>query len=173
MPGLVTTPDESGFKSPSGGAVHSPGIYARAEDAATSSFKPKGGHPEMFNAHRQLPALLALGAWLVFAVSAPAAPAAAPWKKLSDRETRYLEMELAQIRKLQSHFDWIGNQPMAAGALAAAALASQGRPDSQQLREEAARWVTGVLDGCKKWHINECARGQLPLERLVLQYPEA
>src|SRR3954469_9927551 len=124
----------------------------------------------MFNAHRQLPTLLALGAWLVFAVSAPAA---APWKKLSDRETRYLEMELAQIRKLQSHFDWIGNQPMAAGALAAAALASQGRPDSPQLREEAARWVTGVLDGCKKWHINECARGQLPLERLVLQSPEA
>ncbi len=31
MPGLVTTPDESGLKSPSGGAVSSPGIYARAE----------------------------------------------------------------------------------------------------------------------------------------------
>src|SRR6185295_12891898 len=31
MPGLGTTPDESGLKSPSGGAVHSPGIYARAE----------------------------------------------------------------------------------------------------------------------------------------------
>jgi len=102
-----------------------------------------------------------------------AAPAAAAWKKLSDRETRYLEMELAQIRRLQSHFEWVGNQPMAAGALAAAALAGQGRPDTPQLREEAARWVAGVLDGCKKWHINECARGQLPLERLVLEYPEA
>src|SRR5260370_648339 len=33
MPGLGTTPDESGFKSPSGGAVHSPGIYARAKVA--------------------------------------------------------------------------------------------------------------------------------------------
>jgi hypothetical protein len=31
MPGLGTTPDESGLKSPSGGAVHSPGIYARAK----------------------------------------------------------------------------------------------------------------------------------------------
>jgi hypothetical protein len=32
MPGLRTTPDESGLKPPSGGAVHSPGIYARAEE---------------------------------------------------------------------------------------------------------------------------------------------
>src|SRR4051812_4753818 len=31
MPGLGTTPDESGLKSPSGGAVHSPGIHARAK----------------------------------------------------------------------------------------------------------------------------------------------
>src|SRR4029079_3204175 len=30
MPGLRTTPDESGLKPPSGGAVHSPGIHARA-----------------------------------------------------------------------------------------------------------------------------------------------
>src|SRR6478752_3151155 len=101
----------------------------------------------MFRFQRQLPALLALGALLT---AAPAISGASPWKKLSERETRYLEMELAQIRRLQSHFDWIGNQPMAAGALAAAALAGQGRPDSPQLREEAARWVTGVLDGCKK-----------------------
>jgi hypothetical protein len=124
----------------------------------------------MFMVHRSLSALLVLGALLI---AFPAASEAAPWKKLSDRETRYLEMELAQIRKLQSHFDWIGNQPMAAGALAAAALAGQGRPDSPQLREEAARWVTGVLDGCKRWSNNECGRGQLPLERLVLEYPDS
>ncbi|HEV7785198.1 MAG TPA: hypothetical protein VGQ28_07670, partial [Thermoanaerobaculia bacterium] len=131
----------------------------------------------MFTAHRQLLALLGLGACLLaIPTTLPAAPAASgaqPWKKLSDRETRYLEMELAQIRKLQSHFDWIGNQPLAAGALAAATLAGQDRPDSPQLREEAARFVTGVLDGCKKWHNNECSRGQLPLERLVLEYPDA
>src|SRR3954465_8588948 len=30
MPGLRTTLDESSLKPPSGGAVHSPGIYARA-----------------------------------------------------------------------------------------------------------------------------------------------
>jgi hypothetical protein len=29
--GYLTAPDESGLKSPSGGAAHSPGIYARAE----------------------------------------------------------------------------------------------------------------------------------------------
>lgn len=123
----------------------------------------------MSRIHHRLSALVALGACLL----AIPASAAAPWKKLSERETRYLEMELAQIRRLQSHFDWIGNQPMAAGALAAAALAGQDRPDSPRLREEAARWVTGVLDGCKKWHVNECARGQLPLERLVLEYPDS
>lgn len=126
--------------------------------------------------YRQLHTLFALGALLAAVPAfpaAPAAPASAPWKKLSERETRYLEMELAQIRRLQSHFDWIGNQPMAAGALAAAALAGQGRPDSPQLREEAARWVTGVLDGCKRWSNNECSRGQLPLERLVLEYPDS
>jgi hypothetical protein len=128
----------------------------------------------MFIAPRQLAALLALAAWMVTAAAAPPSQpsAPAPWKKLSEREARYLEMELAQIRRLQSHFDWIGNQPMAAGALAAAALAAQGRPDSPQLREEAARFVAGVLDGCKRWSNNECGRGQLPLERLVLEYPE-
>ncbi len=133
----------------------------------------------MFYAHRRLSVLLVVEACLLVlpaasaAPAVPAAPATAPWKKLSEREARYLEMELAQIRKLQSHFDWIGNQPLAAGALAAAALAAQGRPDSPQLREEAARWVTGVLDGCKRWSNNECGRGQLPLERLVLEYSDS
>src|SRR5919206_4813353 len=103
----------------------------------------------------------------------PAAPAAQPWKKLAERETRYLEMELAQIRRMKGHFDWIGRQPLAAGALAAAALASQGRSDAAALRAEASRWVDGVLDSCAKWHTNECARSQIPLQRLVLQYPEA
>ncbi|HEX4962181.1 MAG TPA: hypothetical protein VF173_15200 [Thermoanaerobaculia bacterium] len=98
---------------------------------------------------------------------------AEPWKKLADREVRYLEMELAQIHKLQSHFKWIGRQPLAAGALAAAALASQERPDAPQLREEAAKMVAGVLDACPKWHNNECGRSQLPLERVALQYPQA
>src|SRR5258707_879259 len=38
MPGLATTPDESGLKPPSGGAVHSPGIYARAKVGSLKTF---------------------------------------------------------------------------------------------------------------------------------------
>ena len=99
--------------------------------------------------------------------------AARPWKTLSERETRYLEMALAKIRKMKGRFDWIGRQPLAAGALADAALASQGRPDASALRDEASRWVDVVLKSCAKWHTNECARSEIPLQRLVLQYPEA
>ena len=33
--------------------------------------------------------------------------------------------------------------------------------------------AAGALDACAKWHTNECARSQLPLQRLALQYPEA
>src|SRR4051812_23071611 len=40
MPGLGTAPDESGLKSPSGGAVHSPGIYARAKVGVAPGFLP-------------------------------------------------------------------------------------------------------------------------------------
>jgi len=103
--------------------------------------------------------------------AAPTKPTA--WKKLSEREARYLEMELAQIRRMKGNFDWIGRQPLASGALAAAALAAEGRPDAASLRQEAAQWADGVLKACARWHTNECARSQLPLQRLVLQYPEA
>ena len=60
----------------------------------------------------------------------------------------------------------------ATGALALLALASQGGPDAPKLREEAAGYVAKALDFCTQWHTNQCARSQLPLERLVLQYPE-
>jgi hypothetical protein len=111
----------------------------------------------------------------VFLVAAAglAAPPSQPWKKLSERERGYLEHGLAQIRRMKGNFDWIGRQPLASGALAAAALAAQGGPDAPQLRQEAAGWVAGVLDGCPRWQTNECARSQLPLERLALEYPEA
>ncbi|MFL6197418.1 MAG: hypothetical protein ACJ75H_24745 [Thermoanaerobaculia bacterium] len=101
------------------------------------------------------------------------AAAAQPWKRLSPREAQYLEKALEQIRRMKGNFDWIGRQPLAAGALAAAALAAEGRPDAPQLRAEVASWTTGVLDACAKWTTNECARSQLPLQRLALQYPEA
>src|SRR5262245_33788085 len=121
----------------------------------------------MMRIHSQSPARLAALANLALAgvllagltaAPAPTAPEAQPWKKLSDRETRYLEMELAQIRRMKGNFEWIGRQPLAAGALAAAALAAQGRPDAASLRAEASRWVDGVLDACPQWHNNECAR---------------
>ena len=74
---------------------------------------------------------------------------------------------------MQGHFDFIGWQPLASGALAAAALASQGGPEAPKLREEAARFAAGALDGCAgKWSLHECPRAQIPLERLALQYPE-
>lgn len=101
---------------------------------------------------------------------------AKPWKKLSEREAKYLEMELAQIRRMKGNFEWIGRQPLASGALAAAALAAEGRPGTPEvaaLKAETAKWVEGVLGSCARWHTNECARSQLPLQRLVLQYPEA
>jgi hypothetical protein len=46
MPGLRTTPDESGLKPPSGGAVHSPGIYARAGSSG-SPLKLLGSMPAL------------------------------------------------------------------------------------------------------------------------------
>src|SRR5215210_4541351 len=122
-----------------------------------------------------LAALALAGILLPGFAAAPAKPSSPPqpWKKLSERETRYLERGLVQIRRMKGNFDWIGAQPLASGALAAAALAAEGRPDAASLRQEAARWTEDVLNGCPKWHTNACARSQLPLQRLVLQYPGA
>jgi hypothetical protein len=100
-------------------------------------------------------------------------PKPQPAKKLSEREARYLQEALQQIRRMKGNFDWIGRQPLATGALASAALAAEGGPEAAKLREESAKWAEGVIKSCAKWHTNECARSQLPLQRLVLQYPEA
>ena len=117
----------------------------------------------------------ATGAALAFLLVAAglAAEPPQPWKRLSERERGYLQHGLAQIRRMKGNFGWIGRQPLASGALAAAALAGEGGPEAPKLREEAAGWVTGVLDACPQWRTNECARSQIPLERLVLEYPEA
>jgi hypothetical protein len=115
-----------------------------------------------------------MGMLLAGGVSAGLAedPPRQPWKKLSGREARYLQGGLEQIRRMKGHFDFIGWQPLASGALAAAALASQGGPEAPKLREEAARFTAGALDGCAgKWSLHECPRAQLPLQRLALQYP--
>src|SRR5258706_5235299 len=63
MPGLGTTPDESGFKSPSGGAVHSPGIYARAKVGLAMGRTMKK-IPQIALAAALLAALPNLGGWL-------------------------------------------------------------------------------------------------------------
>src|SRR5829696_3546865 len=122
-----------------------------------------------------LAALALAGILLAGWTAAPAKPSSQPqpWKKLSEREMQYLERGLVQIRRMKGNFDWIGAQPLASGALAAAALAAEGRPDAASLRQEAARWTEDVLKGCVRWHSNACGRGQLPLQRLVLQYPGA
>lgn len=138
------------------------------------------GHPERRRRPGMVRAALALllaGSLVaVLAAAPPAKPKpepAKPWKKLSEREARYLQEALQQIRRMKGNFDWIGRQPLASGALASAALAAEGGPDAASLREESARWAEAVLKSCDKWHTNECARSQLPLQRLVLQYPEA
>jgi hypothetical protein len=88
----------------------------------------------------------------------------APAPRLSEREARSLELALEHVRRMESRFSFIGKQPLGAGALAAAALEG---------REDAARLVGKALDVCGgRWgRDEECARSQIPLQRLVLQYP--
>ncbi|HEY0514068.1 MAG TPA: hypothetical protein VGH73_19325 [Thermoanaerobaculia bacterium] len=115
---------------------------------------------------------------LPVAAAPPAVPAPHPqpskeetWKQLSEREVIYLQQQLDQIRRWEGRPAGESPQPLASGALAAAALASQGGPEAPRLRQEAARFAAGALDQCDRWTTNKCARAQLPLERLVLQYP--
>ncbi|HSK76690.1 MAG TPA: hypothetical protein VLQ45_09550 [Thermoanaerobaculia bacterium] len=94
-------------------------------------------------------------------------------KRLEKREAQYLEYGLAHIRRMEGNFGSLGKQPLGAGALAAAALAAEGRPDAPARREEAARWVTRILEICGgKWGDEECARTQIPLQKLALQVPQ-
>ncbi|HEY4595295.1 MAG TPA: hypothetical protein VIJ02_02760, partial [Thermoanaerobaculia bacterium] len=112
---------------------------------------------------------------LLLACASAAAQAASPdqpWKKLSEREAGYLQKQLDQIRRWEGRPAGESPQPRATGALALLALASQGGPDAPKLREEAARYVAKALDFCTQWHTNQCARAQLPLERVALQYPQ-
>ncbi len=133
--------------------------------------KQTTSHPLL--SHLLRGAVLALLLATVSGVSR-AAEAPPPERKLSAREARYLQGALAQVRRMQGHFDFIGWQPLASGALAAAALAAEGGPDAAGLRAEAARYVAGALDGCAgKWSRQECPRVQLPLQRIVLQYPRS
>lgn len=98
---------------------------------------------------------------------------------LTSREARYLELGIEQLRRMEGKHGRLGpeyQQNLATGALASAALASQGRAnaaDTAQRREDAIRWATGALDACShRWGNGKCARAQLPLQRVALQYPE-
>jgi len=83
-----------------------------------------------------------VGAGLVPARGARAGTSPAPttgsavWKKLSEREAGYLQRQLDQIRRWEGRPAGESPQPLATGALAAAALASQGGPDAPRLRAE-------------------------------------
>jgi uncharacterized membrane protein len=153
-------------------------------DAKTTSFlRPSGARGAAL-------AVFLAGGLLACAVSAhpkrPAPPEPAPmaieapppqeprqlWKRLSEREASYLQRQLTQIRRWEGRPAGESPQPLATGSLAAAALASQGGSEAPRLREEAARFASGALNQCAKWTTNKCARAQLPLERLALQYPD-
>ncbi len=120
---------------------------------------------------------LSLGLVPAISSTAPAAPTAPSSQSpaLAVRESRYLELAVDQIRRMESKQGRLGpqfQQSLAAGALASAALAAQGRPDAAERRQDAVRWGTGALDACaSRWGNGKCARAQLPLQRLVLQYP--
>ncbi len=94
---------------------------------------------------------------------------------LAPRKVRYLELGVEQIRRIEGKRGTMGpefQQTLASGALASAALAAEGRPDAAQRRQDAARWAAGALDACSgRWGNGKCARAQLPLQRIALQYP--
>jgi hypothetical protein len=97
---------------------------------------------------------------------------------LTSREARYLELGIDQLRRMEGKRGKLGpefQQNLASGALASAALAAEGRAnaaDTVQRREDAVRWTTGALDACdNRWGNGKCARAQLPLQRIALQFP--
>lgn len=102
--------------------------------------------------------------------------AAAPKAGLAPREVRYLELAVEQIQRMETKRGGLGpefQQNLAAGALASAGLAAEKRPDVAKRRADAVRWAASALDSCsKRWSTGKCARTQLPLQRLYLQYPD-
>lgn len=121
--------------------------------------------------------ILAAGlAVLLIGAAASKTTAAAPKTSLAPREARYLELTIEQIKRMEGKRGGLGpefQQNLAAGALASAALAAEGRADAAQRREDAVRWGAAALDACaRRWATGKCGRVQLPLQRIVLQYPD-
>lgn|GEM_PF-1460384 len=96
------------------------------------------------------------------------------------RRTRYLELVLDQLWRLEGAIGGLGPSRDAAGLLAAAALA--GTPPAEGGREavrgrstasEAVRHAEALLEDCDdRWHRGDCPRAQIPLQRALLQYGE-
>jgi hypothetical protein len=90
------------------------------------------------------------------------------------RRERYLELVLDQLWRLERAVGGLGPSRDGAGVLAAAALADAGRTTfgGRDLAAEAARHAEALLEDCAgRWHRGDCPRGQIPLQRAVLQYP--
>ncbi len=126
---------------------------------------------------RQRRAGILQAALAVLALSLTTAGQAAPVRPtLTSREARYLELGIEQLRRMEGKHGRLGpefQQNLATGALAPAALAAEGRQDAAQRRADAVRWATGALDACDgRWGNGKCARAQLPLQRVALQYPD-
>jgi hypothetical protein len=130
-------------------------------------------------------------AWRAAAASGPLSAA-----ERQQRRTRYLELALRQMHRLEQIEHRLDTQRLGAGALAAAALqptgaAAASSPTSQPGRPagaagaaggsggtpapgEAARWVEQLLEDCTgHWERVACARVELSLQRIVLRLPQA
>lgn len=91
------------------------------------------------------------------------------------RRGRYLELVLEQLWRLEGAIGGLGPSRDGAGALAAAALADAGRGElrGRSLAAEAVRHAEALLDDCAgRWHRGDCPRGQIPLQRALLQFPD-
>lgn len=127
---------------------------------------------------RQFGIGMVIAAWTLLAIPLPAAPVSkgsdlAGLAGREERDLRYLEVGLGQLRRLEKAIHRLDEQRLGAGALAAAALAAQGGTEAPAHRSDAIRWATAALGSCgPSWARNNCERTQIALQRLALQYPE-
>jgi len=91
------------------------------------------------------------------------------------RRERYLELVLEQLWRLERAIGGLGPSRDAAGVLAAGTLAARGETThrGRELATEAARHAEALLTVCAgRWHRGDCPRGQIPLQRALLQVPQ-
>lgn len=94
-----------------------------------------------------------------------------PPTELSDWRLAYLAKAADQARRLEKAIKTLGESRLGSAALAASALAANGR---EAWRPQAVAWVEQALERCGgRWHKLDCEVGMLSLQRIVLQFPEA